>query len=95
MRAWRTVILERVMGCTLNDLADTLHAVQRSKWKENPVENLRDASPKATAMPVAAAAATKRTCQWAAHAEKRRRQLKLAAVWGAWMMIVGARKKGR
>ncbi len=83
------------MGCTMNDLADILHSVQLGKRKGSRDVSRRDISPRATALPVAAAAATKRTCQWAAHAEKRRRQLKLAAVWGVWTEVVRGRKQGR
>ncbi len=95
IRAWRTVILERIMGCDLSGMADILRAVKCVKRMSKAVGTDRDASSGAAARPLAAAAATKRTCQWAAHAERRRRQLMLATIVGGWTRFVRGMKQGR
>ena len=89
MRAWRTVVCERVLGLTLNDLADVVIGVQDGRMRRGAKVT------QAAASPVAAAAATKRTCQWAAHAEKRRQQLRMRACVRVWLQIVEHVRRGR
>ena len=89
MRAWRTVVCERVLGLTLNDLADVLIGVHDGRLQRGAKVT------QAVASPVAAAAATKRTCQWAAHADKRRRQLRLSACVQVWLQMVAHVRSGR
>ena len=88
LRAWRTVVCERILGCTLQGLADVIFGVHGGKRATNRIMMFQgvDAS-------ISEAVATKRMCQWAAHAEKRRRRRRLGERWELWTARIRRRSQ--
>jgi hypothetical protein len=89
IRAWRSVVCERILGCTLQGLADVIYGVHGGKRAAN-----RSVMSQGVDASISDAVATKRMCQWAAHAEKRRRRRRLGERWEVWVAWSRRRSQG-